>query len=66
MQQLACGRVYAGQPSTQSGQNTWTLTFGGSTNPLISGTYVLTIWTQSGTVESYNVSVANGYSYSCG
>ena len=65
MTHTACGRVYTGQPPTQSGQNTWQLTFGGPTNPLISGQYVLNVLTQSGALASMIVTVANGYSYSC-
>lgn len=66
MTHIACGLVYHGQPPTQSGQNTWSLTFGGPTNPLISGKYSLNVYTQSGTAnQSTTVNVANGYSYSC-
>ncbi len=66
MTHIACGLVYKGQPPTQSGQNTWSLTFGGATNPLLSGKYSLNVFTQSGTAnQSATVNMANGSSYSC-
>jgi hypothetical protein len=61
---LTCGRIYKGSPDKQSGSNTWTLTFGGAANPLISGLYTLIISTKSGAQQTFGVTVASNY-YSC-